>query len=45
MHERFGIGQVIAIEGDMPNTKVTIHFQNIGQKQLLMKFAKLKILK
>ncbi len=45
MHERFGIGEVLAFEGNMPDTKVTILFQNTGKKQLLMKFAKLKVLK
>ena len=45
MHDRFGIGEVLAFEGNMPDTKVTILFQNTGKKQLLMKFAKLKVLK
>ena len=45
MHERFGIGEITAIEGTMPDTKVTIRFVNSGEKQLLMKFAKLKVLK
>lgn len=44
-HDRFGTGQVIAIEGEMPNTKVTIEFKHSGIKHLLMKFAKLKVLK
>jgi DNA helicase-2/ATP-dependent DNA helicase PcrA len=44
LHERFGVGKVIAIEGDMPNVKATVFFQGAGQKQLLLKFAKLKIL-
>lgn len=43
MHQRFGIGKVIHIEGNFPNTKATVFFQDIGQKQLLLKFAKLKI--
>ncbi|MCT4644920.1 MAG: ATP-binding domain-containing protein, partial [Carboxylicivirga sp.] len=43
-HERFGQGEVIAIEGVAPNTKATVRFVNAGQKQLLLKFAKLKIL-
>jgi DNA helicase-2/ATP-dependent DNA helicase PcrA len=43
-HERFGQGEVIAIEGAAPNTKATVRFVNAGQKQLLLKFAKLKIL-
>jgi len=43
-HERFGRGEVINLEGDTPNKKATVMFQNAGQKQLLLKFAKLKIL-
>jgi DNA helicase-2/ATP-dependent DNA helicase PcrA len=42
-HQRFGEGKVLKIEGEMPNTKATIFFQSSGQKQLLLKFAKLKI--
>jgi DNA helicase II / ATP-dependent DNA helicase PcrA len=43
-HERFGKGKVIAVEGAGPNTKATVFFNAHGQKQLLLKFAKLKIL-
>jgi len=43
-HERFGEGEVVAIEGDGGNTKATVHFTHFGQKQLLLKFAKLTIL-
>ncbi|MES2593583.1 MAG: UvrD-helicase domain-containing protein [Bacteroidota bacterium] len=43
-HERFGNGKVIAMDGDFPNNKVTIFFEGIGQKQLLIKFAKLQII-
>jgi DNA helicase II / ATP-dependent DNA helicase PcrA len=43
-HERFGYGEVIALEGTPPNVKATVSFQNAGSKQLLLKFAKLKIL-
>jgi DNA helicase-2/ATP-dependent DNA helicase PcrA len=43
-HERFGKGVVSAIEGDGTNTKATVNFVNAGPKQLLLKFAKLKIL-
>jgi len=43
-HERFGKGEVINIEGVEPNVKATVKFVNAGQKQLLLKFAKLKIL-
>ncbi len=43
-HERFGKGKVVNIEGAEPNKKATVMFENAGQKQLLLKFAKLKIL-
>lgn len=43
-HDRFGNGTVVAIEGTDGNTKATINFTAFGQKQLLLKFAKLKII-
>ena len=42
-HDRFGDGEVIAIEGEGGNAKATIAFSLFGQKQLLLKFAKLTI--
>lgn len=44
VHERFGQGKVINVEGTGPNTKATVLFTAHGQKQLLLRFAKLKIL-
>jgi DNA helicase II / ATP-dependent DNA helicase PcrA len=44
-HERFGDGKVINVEGDGQNRKATVHFQSAGQKQLLLKFARLKVIK
>lgn len=41
-HPRFGIGEVIKMEGEAPNTKATVKFP-VGQKQLLLKFAKLNV--
>ncbi|MCX6251686.1 MAG: UvrD-helicase domain-containing protein [Bacteroidetes bacterium] len=43
-HERFGKGKVISLEGNGPNKKATVFFAGIGQKQLLLRFAKLKLL-
>lgn len=43
-HERFGIGQVISVEGVGENTKATVAFKNVGTKQLLVKFARFKII-
>ena len=42
-HQRFGEGKVLRVEGLAPNIKATIFFQKHGHKQLLLKFAKLKI--
>ncbi|MFL5762680.1 MAG: ATP-dependent helicase [Bacteroidia bacterium] len=42
-HDRFGNGKVISMDGDFPNNKATIFFEGVGQKQLLIKFAKLRI--
>jgi DNA helicase-2/ATP-dependent DNA helicase PcrA len=42
-HQRFGEGKVLKVEGVPPNRKATVFFKNAGQKQLLLKFAKLKI--
>ena len=43
-HERFGIGEVIKIEGTGSNKKATVRFRNAGEKQLLLKFARFKII-
>lgn len=43
-HQRFGIGVVEAMEGTGENAKATVTFRNAGTKQLLLKFAKYKIL-
>jgi DNA helicase-2/ATP-dependent DNA helicase PcrA len=42
-HERFGHGKVVAMDGIFPNNKATVFFEGAGQKQLLIKFAKLTI--
>jgi DNA helicase-2/ATP-dependent DNA helicase PcrA len=43
-HQRFGIGKVVQLEGKFPDTKATIFFQGLGQKQILLKFAKIKLI-
>lgn len=43
-HERFGRGKVISREGSAQNAKITVFFKDHGQKQLLLKFARLKII-
>ena len=44
IHERFGKGKIIELQGDFPNTKATVFFPSSGQKQLLLKFAKLQLI-
>ena len=43
-HQRFGIGRVVRIEGTGENQKATVEFKNTGTKQLLLKFARYKII-
>lgn len=43
-HQRFGIGKVLKVEGSGENQKATVEFHNVGTKQLLLKFAKYKII-
>ncbi len=43
-HSQFGEGKVISISGEGNSKKATVFFNGIGQKQLLLKFAKLEIL-
>lgn len=42
-HQRFGTGKVISMEGTFPNNKATVQFPEAGLKQLLLRFAMLKI--
>ncbi|WP_443946424.1 ATP-dependent helicase [Pedobacter sp. AW1-32] len=44
-HEKFGFGKIISLEGNLPDVKATVFFQGLGNKQLLLKFAKLMIVK
>ena len=43
-HNRFGRGEVLAIEGNGPNKKAEIKFGTVGKKKLLLQFAKLKVI-
>ncbi|MBV7440839.1 UvrD-helicase domain-containing protein [Weeksellaceae bacterium TAE3-ERU29] len=44
LHDRFGKGEVKSLEGTPGDEKATIRFENSGEKRLLLKFAKLRIL-
>jgi len=43
-HDRFGKGKILKIEGLSDNKKAIIFFDGLGQKTLLLKFAKLEII-
>lgn len=44
-HSRFGQGKVLQIEGEGNSRKATVFFKDHGQKQLLLKFARLQIVR
>jgi len=44
-HNKFGLGVIEGIEGIAPNNKAVVNFEVVGTKQLLLKFAKLQIVK
>lgn len=43
-HERFGVGVIISISGEAQSKKAIVEFEQSGQKTLMLKFAKMKIL-
>ncbi len=43
VHDRFGNGKIVQVEGIGASKKATVNFENIGNKQLLLKFAKLRV--
>ena len=42
-HNKFGRGKVLSVEGEGDSRKAIVFFEGVGQKQLLLKFAKLTI--
>jgi DNA helicase-2/ATP-dependent DNA helicase PcrA len=40
-HEKFGVGEIIKIEGSGNDSKATVNFKKFGLKNLLLRFAKL----
>ncbi len=44
-HDRFGIGVVVSVEGDPLNLKAIVDFKEGGRKTLLLKFAKIRIVR
>ena len=44
LHQRFGEGEVLSIEAHGRDRAARVHFARVGEKKLILKFAKLKIL-
>jgi DNA helicase-2/ATP-dependent DNA helicase PcrA len=43
-HDRFGPGTILSLEGEYPDLKASVQFDEAGTRQLLLKFAKLRLL-
>ena len=44
-HARFGAGKVLQMEGNFPDVKATVFFPEHGQKLLILKYARLRIVR
>jgi len=45
VHDRFGRGIIKDLQGEPSDMKAIIHFDNAGEKKLLLNFAKLKVIR
>ena len=45
MHQKFGAGTILSIDGAGANKKASVHFDTAGVKMLMLKFARLAIIK
>lgn len=44
LHSRFGRGKIVELSGSGIDAKATVEFENVGRKQLLLRFAKFSII-
>jgi DNA helicase-2/ATP-dependent DNA helicase PcrA len=46
LHERFGQGEVVAVDGGSANRVATIRFEHMdaGEKRIMLQFARLMVL-
>ena len=44
MHTSFGRGRIIAVDGRGENQKVTVDFENVGAKKILVKYGNLRLI-
>ena len=45
LHPKFGIGNVMKVDGSGDNKSVTVNFKTVGVKTLVLSFAPLRIIK
>ena len=43
-HDRFGEGTITSVDGSNDNARISVYFDHFGNKTLLLKFAKIKVL-
>lgn len=43
-HQKFGFGTISRIDGGQSNRMATIHFDNVGEKKIMLQYAKLSII-
>jgi DNA helicase-2/ATP-dependent DNA helicase PcrA len=41
LHEQFGVGTILTMEGEGPDAKLTVYFDRAGSKKFIAKYAKL----
>lgn len=42
-HNRFGFGEILEITGNVPELKARVRFDELGEKLLLLKYAKMRL--
>ncbi|MBR3027060.1 MAG: UvrD-helicase domain-containing protein [Bacteroidales bacterium] len=43
-HDRFGEGTITSVDGSNDNARISVNFDHFGNKTLLLKFAKIKVI-
>ncbi|KAA0223530.1 DNA helicase [candidate division KSB1 bacterium] len=44
MHTSFGRGRIVSVDGSGDSMKVTVHFEDAGQKKILVKYGNLRLI-
>jgi DNA helicase II / ATP-dependent DNA helicase PcrA len=43
IHESFGTGRIVALNGNGDDARAVVEFESVGRKQLLLKYAHLRV--